>query len=93
MNRYCRGVIVEGVETPEEWRDVQNFARIRRTRLVSFTPGTDRNAEYGGSGAISCLIFRRLDYLLGLAQEEYEEANDEQGRQNNRCDFRVFLCC
>lgn len=24
MNRYCRGVIVEGVETPEEWRDVQN---------------------------------------------------------------------
>lgn len=24
MNRYCRGVIVEGVETLEEWRDVQN---------------------------------------------------------------------
>lgn len=24
MNRYCRGVIVEGVETPEEWRDVQS---------------------------------------------------------------------
>ncbi|EFS1813167.1 cyclic-guanylate-specific phosphodiesterase [Salmonella enterica] len=23
MNRYCRGVIVEGVETLEEWRDVQ----------------------------------------------------------------------
>ncbi|CAM7374761.1 cyclic-guanylate-specific phosphodiesterase [Citrobacter freundii] len=25
MNRYCRGVIVEGVETLEEWRDVQNL--------------------------------------------------------------------
>ncbi len=37
MNRYCRGVIVEGVETPEEWRDVQN-SRIRRTRLVSSRP-------------------------------------------------------
>ncbi|VYU08835.1 cyclic-guanylate-specific phosphodiesterase [Metakosakonia massiliensis] len=24
MNRYCQGVIVEGVETLEEWRDVQN---------------------------------------------------------------------
>ena len=24
MNRYCGGVIVEGVETLEEWRDVQN---------------------------------------------------------------------
>lgn len=24
MNRYCRGVIVEGVETLEEWRDVQS---------------------------------------------------------------------
>ncbi|MCQ8930121.1 cyclic-guanylate-specific phosphodiesterase [Escherichia albertii] len=24
MNRYCRGVIVEGVETEEEWSDVQN---------------------------------------------------------------------
>ncbi|POT55541.1 cyclic-guanylate-specific phosphodiesterase [Citrobacter amalonaticus] len=24
MNRYCRGIIVEGVETLEEWRDVQN---------------------------------------------------------------------
>ncbi|NDO82588.1 cyclic-guanylate-specific phosphodiesterase [Citrobacter sp. NCU1] len=24
MNRYCHGVIVEGVETLEEWRDVQN---------------------------------------------------------------------
>lgn len=24
MNRYCRGVIVEGVETQEEWCDVQN---------------------------------------------------------------------
>lgn len=24
MNRYCRGAIVEGVETAEEWRDVQN---------------------------------------------------------------------
>ncbi|WP_436857349.1 cyclic-guanylate-specific phosphodiesterase [Citrobacter tructae] len=24
MNRYCRGVIVEGIETLEEWRDVQN---------------------------------------------------------------------
>ncbi|MEO3991526.1 cyclic-guanylate-specific phosphodiesterase [Pseudocitrobacter cyperus] len=23
MNRYCRGVIVEGVETEEEWQDVQ----------------------------------------------------------------------
>jgi len=23
MNRYCQGVIVEGVETVEEWRDVQ----------------------------------------------------------------------
>ncbi|AGB76286.1 EAL domain-containing protein [Enterobacteriaceae bacterium strain FGI 57] len=23
MNRYCRGVIVEGVETQEEWQDVQ----------------------------------------------------------------------
>ena len=23
MNRYCQGVIVEGVETLEEWRDVQ----------------------------------------------------------------------
>lgn len=23
MNRYCRGIIVEGVETLEEWRDVQ----------------------------------------------------------------------
>lgn len=23
MNRYCHGVIVEGVETLEEWRDVQ----------------------------------------------------------------------
>lgn len=23
MNRYCRGVIVEGIETQEEWRDVQ----------------------------------------------------------------------
>lgn len=67
------------------------LARIRRTRLVSFTPGTDRNAEYGGSGAISCLIFRLAGLSLGLAQEEYEEANDEQGRQNNRCDFRGFL--
>lgn len=26
MNRYCRGAIVEGVETLEEWRDVQNSA-------------------------------------------------------------------
>lgn len=24
MNRYCQGVIVEGVETLDEWRDVQN---------------------------------------------------------------------
>ena len=24
MNRYCQGVIVEGVETLEEWRDVQS---------------------------------------------------------------------
>lgn len=24
MNRYCQGVIVEGIETLEEWRDVQN---------------------------------------------------------------------
>lgn len=24
MNRYCKGVIVEGVETEDEWRDVQN---------------------------------------------------------------------
>ena len=24
MNRYCKGVIVEGVETLEEWRDVQH---------------------------------------------------------------------
>ncbi len=24
MNHYCQGVIVEGVETLEEWRDVQN---------------------------------------------------------------------
>ena len=23
MNRYCEGVIVEGVETLEEWREVQ----------------------------------------------------------------------
>jgi len=23
MNRYCQGVIVEGVETLEEWHDVQ----------------------------------------------------------------------
>lgn len=90
MNRYCRGVIVEGVETPEEWRDVQNSPAFA-TRLVSFTPGTDRNAEYGGSGAISCLIFRLAGLSLGLAQEEYEEANDEQGRQNNRCDFSGFL--
>ena len=24
MNRYCEGVIVEGVETLEEWREVQS---------------------------------------------------------------------
>ncbi|ATF95032.1 cyclic-guanylate-specific phosphodiesterase [Cedecea neteri] len=24
MNRYCKGVIVEGIETVEEWRDVQS---------------------------------------------------------------------
>ena len=67
------------------------LARIRRTRLVSFTPGTDRNAEYGGSGAISCLIFRLAGLSLGLAQEEYEEANDEQGRQNNAAISGAFL--
>ncbi len=26
-----------------------------------------------------------------MAQEEYEEANDEQGRQNNRCISVAFL--
>lgn len=40
---------------------------------------------------VGCLIFRLAGLSLGLAQEEYEEANDEQGRQNNRCDFRGFL--
>lgn len=34
MNRYCQGVIVEGVETLEEWRDVQN-SRQRRHRVIS----------------------------------------------------------
>ncbi|XNM59722.1 AsmA family protein [Escherichia coli] len=36
-------------------------------------------------------MFRLAGLSLGLAQEEYEEANDEQGRQNNRCDFSGFL--
>ncbi|WP_212736946.1 hypothetical protein, partial [Escherichia coli] len=56
-------------------------------------PGTDRNAEYGGSGAISCLIFRLAGLSLGLAQKENEEANEEQGRQTNPYDFMGFPVC
>ncbi len=47
MNRYRRGVIVEGVETPEEWRDVQNSPAFAAQGWF-LPPGTDRNAEYGG---------------------------------------------
>ena len=37
--------------------------------------------------------WRRLSQLLLLkgSQTEHLQANDEQGRQNNRCDFRGFL--
>jgi EAL domain-containing protein (putative c-di-GMP-specific phosphodiesterase class I) len=38
MNRYCQGVIVEGVETLEEWRDVQNSAAAAQGYLSRPVP-------------------------------------------------------
>lgn len=38
MNRYCRGVIVEGVETLEEWRDVQRSPAFCRQAIFFLDP-------------------------------------------------------
>jgi EAL domain-containing protein (putative c-di-GMP-specific phosphodiesterase class I) len=101
MNRYCQGVIVEGVETLEEWRDVQNSPAaaaqgyflsrpVPMDRLDSVITTSDKPASLCLDYSFTGQVIRKGDKNDKNNQGNLLDSRDflvvDRGRRHHYCD-------
>ena len=82
-------MIVEGGETPEEWRDVQN--RPHSPHKAGFTPGAVETLNTAVRRLSSCPHFPPGWTIFRTAQEDYEEAKMSKARKITAAISGAFL--